>query len=121
MAPTTPIGSRSTVELPTRSSKANSRSSEAKLPVTVTGSPAWIAFAILMGVPTSAATVVAIASPRAASASRRRSSQRARSSTGVAAQARERGGGGAHRAIHVLRVAPGDATDHLLGRGADDV
>lgn len=65
MAPTTPTGSRTTSELPTRASNGNAPSSLAKLPQLKTGLPTWIARASLIGMPTSPAISWASASLRA--------------------------------------------------------
>jgi hypothetical protein len=86
IAPTTPTGSRTTIELPIRSSNGNACRIPGTLPVVAMGRPAWMVFARVIGVPTSAETVRAISSARASSPFAIRSTARARSATGVAAQ-----------------------------------
>ena len=65
MQPTTPIGSRTTKELPTFSSQRKARATLAALPQLNIGPPTWIILAILIGMPTSRAMAVAISSVRA--------------------------------------------------------
>ena len=62
MHPTTPIGSRTTSELPTCSSQTKRRATLAALPQLNTGPPTWIILANLIGMPTSRAMAVPISS-----------------------------------------------------------
>ena len=65
MQPTTPIGSRTTSELPTFFSHSKLRAILAKLPQCQVGPPTCTARAIFSGMPTSRAMVSAISSVRA--------------------------------------------------------
>lgn len=87
IAPTTPTGSSSTVELPIRSSKAYRAVSSAYEAATSTGTPACTICDSGSGEPSSAVMVSASSSLRAASASASAVSRAARSAGGVAAQA----------------------------------
>ena len=67
IAPTTPIGSRTTNELPISCSHSTRSSCSGIEPKSIVGSPAWIAFDSATGMPSSEATSAAISSERSAS------------------------------------------------------
>ena len=85
--PTTPIGSRTTSELPTRSSHSKARATLAKLAQFHTGPPTCTGRAIFRGMPTSRAMTVASSSVRAFSPAATLSRKAARVSRGNAAHA----------------------------------
>ncbi len=90
MQPTTPIGSRTTSDLPygpaTSSSHSNARATRAKLAQFQTGVPTCTGLASLSGMPTSRAIAVPISSMRALSPAEILSRKAARVSTGNPAQ-----------------------------------
>ena len=86
IAPTTPTGSRTTSELPISSSHGTWATTWGIELNVIVGRPAWIIRDRPIGIPSSAATVAAISSARAASPSPIAASSSTRSPTGVCDQ-----------------------------------
>lgn len=87
IAPTTPIGSRTTSEFAISSVQGKSATTETVASAAITGRPAWPMRAKEIGAPMSALIVAAISSERAWSPAAMRRTTAARSAGSVAAQA----------------------------------